>query len=98
MVINKRVIEFEWDKGNIGKNKKHDVSDKESEEVFFDTNKQKYPDPSHSMSEIRKVIVGKTKNGRMLFVVYTERKNLIRIISVRDLSKRKEVDLYEKAA
>lgn len=98
MVTDKTSLEFEWDKGNIGKNRKHKVIDKEAEEAFFDDKKQKYPDPSHSKSEIRKVMVGKTKKGRMLFVVYTERKNVIRIISARDLSKRKEVDLYEKAA
>lgn len=94
-----RVIEFSWDKGNIDKNrKKHDVSNKECEEVFFDKDKQEYPDPRHSRQENRKIIVGKTIKGRILFIVFTFRNNKIRIISARDLNKRKEADLYEKAA
>jgi uncharacterized protein len=98
MVVEKKLMEFEWDKGNIEKSlKQHDVTDKEAEEVFFDENKQEYPDPTHSEKEIRKVLVGKTKTGRLLFVVYTVRKNKIRIISARDLNKRREVELYEKA-
>jgi len=97
-VKNKQVIKFEWDEGNKEKNKnKHMVSATEAEEVFFDNNKQEYPDPTHSKKEIRKIVVGSTRRGRLLFVVYTIRNNKVRIISVRDLKKRKEEDLYEKA-
>lgn len=39
MRVVKDVLEFEWDKGNIGKNKNHNVEDKEAEEVFLDENK-----------------------------------------------------------
>jgi|SRR3989344_2534320 len=94
-----KVINFDWDQGNNDKNWfKHKVSNVEIEEVFLDVNKQEYPNPSHSIKEIRKIIVGKTKKGRILFIVYTLRNNSIRVISARDLNKRKEVDLYEKAA
>ena len=98
MKTNKKVFQFEWDKGNTDKNKKHKVENKEAEEVFFDKNKQEYPDPKHSKKEARKIVVGKTKKGRYLFIVYIVRNKLIRIISARDLNKRKEADLYEKAA
>ncbi|MBI5358174.1 BrnT family toxin [Candidatus Amesbacteria bacterium] len=67
-------MEFEWDKGNIGKNKKHRVSDEEAEEIFSDLEKK-----------------------RQLLVIYTIRDNRIRIISARDLNKKKEKHLYEKA-
>jgi uncharacterized DUF497 family protein len=93
----KKVLEFDWDEGNIGKSLKHKVESKEAEEVFFDENKQEYPDPKHSEKEVRKLVVGKTKKGRLLFIVYTIRKKSIRIISARDLNKRREADLYEKA-
>src|SRR3990170_4900019 len=99
MVVDQKVIGFEWDKGNIEKSlKQHNVTDKEAEEVFFDQNKQEYPDPTHSEKEIRKIVVGKTKKGRILFVAYTVRKKKVRIISARDLNKKREADLYEKAA
>ena len=95
----KHLVGFSWDTGNINKNKsKHNVSEKEAEEVFFDEKKQEYPDPTHSKKEIRKIVVGKTQTGRLLFVVYTVRNSSIRIISAGDLNKRKEADLYEKAA
>ena len=41
--------------------------------------------------------VGKTKTGRLLFVVFTIRENRVRIISARDVNK-KEVHLYEEKA
>lgn len=97
MKVNKSALEFEWNKGNIGKNKKHKVEDKEAEEVFFDESKKTFKDHIHSKNEERLRIIGKTKKGRLLFVVFTIRKNKVRIISARDVNK-KEVFLYEKKA
>ena len=98
MIIIKEPLEFEWDDANQDKNWiKHEVSMTEAEEVFLDRNKQEYPDPGHSGKEERKVIVGETKHGRLLFIVFTIRNSKVRVISVRDLRKRKERDLYEKA-
>lgn len=92
-------IHFEWDEGNQDKNwHKHRVTQEEAEQVFFDTHKQDYPDPAHSKKELRKILVGRTLKDRMLLLVYTIRGDAIRIISARDLNKRKEADLYEKAA
>ena len=92
----KHVFQFSWDAGNRNKNwVKHRVTDMESEEVFFDVFKKEYPDPVHSQEEMRKLLVGQTKRGRVLFIVYTIRNNAIRVISARDLNKR-EVKLYEK--
>ena len=97
MVVDKKVVEFEWDKGNIGKNKKDSVEDNEAEEPFFDENKVVQRDLLHSIKEDRFILLGKTRKGRLLYVVFTKRKSRIRIISVRDINK-KEVHLYEKAA
>lgn len=89
-------LEFEWDEGNQAKNKeKHDVSATEAEEVFFDEFKKLYPDPLHSAKEVRRILIGKTKRNRVLFIVFTVRKKKIRVISARDLNKREE-GLYEK--
>ena len=98
MKIFKEESEFEWDKGNIEKNKKHNVEDREAEETFFDENKVKFSDIIHSTGQEERLrIIGKTKKGRLLFIVFTKRENKIRIISARDVN-RKEVPLYEKAA
>ncbi|MBU1129714.1 BrnT family toxin [Patescibacteria group bacterium] len=89
-------IIFQWDKSNINKNfLKHQVSDTECEEVFFDNEKKIKKDPLHSKKEKRYILLGKTKKQRLLFIVFTTRKQKIRIISARDINKR-EIKLYEK--
>ena len=93
----KNVLTFDWDKGNIEKNIKHRVEDKEAEESFFDKRKRTFTDSVHSQHEERLRIIGKTRVGRLLFVVFIKRGNKVRIISARDVNK-KEVVLYEKAA
>lgn len=88
--------EFQWDEGNKEKNwLKHQVSITECEEVFFDDQKIKLKDILHSDEEDRFIILGMTKKNCSLFIVYTMRKNKIRIISARDADK-KEKKLYEK--
>jgi len=93
--IFKEPLLFDWNKGNIDKNLKHDVTDREAEEAFFDNKKRTFKDKLHSKSEERFRIVGKTKEGRLLFIAFTIRNERIRIISARDISK-KEVKLYEE--
>ena len=95
MIVDKTILAFEWDKGNSEKNKKHNVDDKEAEEVFFDEKRFIFKDKVHSDNEERLRIIGKTKPKRLLFIVFTKRKNKIRIISARDINK-KEVYLYEE--
>ena len=91
----KNVIGFDWDNGNKGKNfLKHKIKDEECEEVFFDYNKKISKDKIHSGKEERYVLIGKTKKQRLIFLVFTIRKNNIRVISARDLNK-KEYKLYE---
>lgn len=95
MKILNKVIEFDWDKGNIQKNMRHNVNDRETEEVFFDKKRYIFKDKLHSNNEERFKIIGKTKKERLLFIVFTIRGNKIRIVSARDINK-KEVYLYEK--
>lgn len=98
MKADKEIFEFEWDKGNMEKNWiKHKVKNQEAEEAFFDEDKVTFLDSVHSGVEERFRIIGTTRKGRILFVVFTKRETKIRIISARDINK-KEVQLYEKAA
>lgn len=88
--------EFEWDKGNRGKNlERHGVTDMECEEVFFDPKKKIIKDIKHSQEEGRYILIGQTRFQRLLFVIFTARNNKVRVISARDLNK-KEIYLYEK--
>jgi uncharacterized DUF497 family protein len=97
MKVDLSAFKFDWDTGNTGKNKRHRVEDWECEEVFFDQGKVALKDQLHSGNEIRYIMLGKTKQARLLYLVYTTREGRIRIISARDCKKRKERDLYEKA-
>jgi len=90
-----RATNFEWDHANSAKNlNKHNVGDQECEEVFFDPFKKIFRDELHSADESRFILIGKTKKGRLLFVVFTFRKRQVRVISARDLN-RKEYPLYQ---
>ena len=91
-------MHFDWDSGNRDKNKlRHAVEDWECEEVFFDTRKVILKGKLHSGKEKRFILLGKTRRARLLYLVFTTRDYRIRIISARDVTKRKEIDLYEKA-
>jgi uncharacterized DUF497 family protein len=73
------------------------VSAEEAEEPFLTEEQLILEDIRHStQQEPRYILIGKSKQGRMLFIVYTMREKKIRIISARDAD-RKEVVLYEKA-
>ena len=91
------VTGFEWDEGNRTKNwEKHGVSQAECEQIFFNALLLLFPDIRHSQREPRYYVLGHTNAGRYLFVVFTIRGTLIRVISARDMS-RKERKVYEQA-
>jgi uncharacterized DUF497 family protein len=82
---------FEWDKGNTDKNiQRHGVSDSECEQVFFNQPFISGTDVRHSQDEPRYYALGKTDAGRWLFIVYTIRNQLIRVISARDMNKKEK--------
>jgi uncharacterized protein len=90
---------FEWDEWNRQKNwVKHKVSIEEAEEAFFDSHCALFLDTAHAKTESRHILLGKTKLRRLLYIAFTIRKNRIRVISARDVTKLKEVKLYEEAA
>jgi len=85
---------FDWDAGNRDKNLKHDVQGWECEQVFFNEPLVVLDDPRHSVTEDRYAAFGQTDAGRRLVIVYTMRKEKIRVISARDMDK-KERQFYE---
>jgi uncharacterized protein len=91
-----KAVGFEWDKGNRFKSwLKHHVKEIEAEEVFFNELLLLIEDKKHSQGEDRFLALGCTDQGRCLFVFFTIRKVLVRIISARDMHKKEKVD-YEK--
>lgn len=96
MKILPKILFFEWDMGNIDKNYlKHEVNNKEAEQVFINEPNFIFEDKKHSNTEKRHMIWGITKQKRKLTVFFTVRNNKIRVISARDMHK-KERREYEK--
>jgi hypothetical protein len=88
---------FEWDEANSLKNwLKHKVTWSECEELFFNQPVLVASDVEHSRGESRFYALGRTDVGRLLFLVFTIRNKLIRVISARDMSRR-ERKVYRNA-
>lgn len=86
---------FEWDEGSSAKNEaKHGVTDRESEEIFFNNPLVVARSPKGG-KECRYVALGKTYGSRLLTVVFTVRASKIRVISARPMSTNERV-VYEK--
>lgn len=80
-------MNFEWDENKASRNfLKHGVSFEEAGTVFDDPLYIDFYDPDHSENEQRYLIVGESNRGRLLIVSYTERDDLIRIISAREVT------------
>lgn len=92
------VTGFEWDAGNASKvSQRHGVAPGECEQVFFQEPFLVSYDSAHSEREHRWRALGQTIAGRRLFVVFTVRGELIRVLAARDLN-RKERTYYAEVA
>lgn len=93
------IVGFDWDEGNARKSsEKHDVSQPESEQIFFNTPLLMLADEKHSQAEARYHALGNSDAGRLLHITFTLRVDgtLIRVISARDMH-RKERKVYEQS-
>ena len=89
-------LRFEWDSRKAKSNVlKHRVTFTEAETVFYDENGIDYPDPDHSQSEDRFILLGLSVGLRVLVVsyCYQDKESVIRIISARKATK-KEARFY----
>ena len=88
-------MQFEWNPDKARSNlKKHEVSFNEASTVFNDPLSMTFPDPNHSYSEDRYVIIGLSSAGRILVIPHTDRADRVRIISAREAT-RNERRFYE---
>jgi len=90
---------FDWDAGNARKSaEKHDVSQAEAEQIFFNEPLLLLSDTKHSQQEPRYHALGFTDEFRLLHITFTLRSDgrLIRVISARDMH-HKERKVYAQA-
>lgn len=92
-----RDIEFDWnpDKANLNV-KLHHVTFQEAATVFDDLYACIVDDEDHSAEEHREIIVGYSERNRLLFVSFTVRDEIIRLISAR-LATQGEREEYQES-
>ena len=88
--INEMIFEWDDEKNRINL-RKHGVDFKDAAQVFFDDNRIEWFDEEHSDYEDRWQVIGMV--NEILFVIYTERGENIRLISARK-AKPKERRIY----
>jgi uncharacterized protein len=90
------IVRFEWNKSKANDNEaKHGVSFELAKLVFKDPLAVEFLDDRKDYGEERFVIIGRAE-GQVLCVAYTERKEVIRIISARRATKHEEEAYLEQ--
>lgn len=91
--MKKGPYQFEWDAEKAKNNlKKHGISFEMATNVFYDESRIEIYDAAHSAEEDRYITIGMV--NKVLFVVYTMRRENIRLISARTATAR-ERRLYD---
>ena len=87
---------FEWDPAKAKANvRKHRVSFEEAATAFQDPLAKIHADPDHSRRESREILVGHSRQQRLLLVAFTDRRGKLRLISAREVSPRERRDYEE---
>jgi len=96
-MVKRMNIQFQWDAQKAARNeKKHRVTFAEAVTVFRDPLAFIFDDEEHSEEEYREIIIGHSIQHRLLIVSFTERGDVIRIISARKADREERED-YESA-
>lgn len=86
-------MEFEWDAGNREHIARHGITPEEAEEAVLieplDADVQEHG------GEQRVLCFGRTKSGRLLTVLYTERRGKIRVVTVYEMTKEQQRLYFE---
>lgn len=90
-------MRFEWDNvKELGNIKKHGIDFATAALVFADENRVEIFDEGHSQFEDRYITIGMIGDvAYLVTVVYTERKDVIRLISARKATKQERRMYYD---
>src|SRR5215475_7386288 len=98
-MLSRMPTRFVWDPKKAAENlRKHGVDFQEAVTVFADPLARIHDDPEHSAGEHREIIVGHSSRRRLLLVSFTERRDVVRLISARKATRgeRKEYEEYKR--
>ena len=88
-------IKFKWNENKNDINiKKHGISFEDAVTIFSDPNNAEIYDGKHSLSEIRWKKIGLC-GCEALSVIFTEKDDIIRIISARKADKKEEKEYFD---
>ncbi|RPJ51436.1 MAG: BrnT family toxin [Methanobacteriota archaeon] len=91
-------LHFEWDDNKARLNlKNHGIGFDEGATVFVDPLARIFDDEAHSSAEAREIVIGHSAHDRLLLVCFTERGDVIRIISARKATRKERNDYEENA-
>ena len=91
------MLRFRWSREKDAANiRKHGIGFAEAMTAFGDPLSLSIPDPTHSVGELRWMLLGHSSRGRLLVVAHAENGDEIRIISARRAT-RQERKIYEEA-
>jgi hypothetical protein len=91
-----RGLRFEWDDSKARLNRRnHGVGFEEAATVFVDPLARIFDDEAHSTEELREIIIGHSSDDRLLLVCFTERSDVVRIISARKVTRKERRDYEE---
>ena len=86
-------MEFDWDADNVQHIARHGIHPKEAEEAVpiepLETDVQPHE------SEERVLCFGRTNSGRLLTILYTERRGRIRVVTAYEMTKPQQQMYFE---
>jgi hypothetical protein len=86
-------VEVDWDGGNLKHIARHGIAPGEAEEAVLieplETDVQQYGD------EERVLCFGRTKAGRLLAILYTQRRGRVRVVTAYEMTKQQQRVYFE---
>jgi uncharacterized DUF497 family protein len=86
-------MEFDWDPDNLQHIARHGIDRKEAEEAVLIEPLE--ADVQSHESEERVLCFGRTKSGRLLTILYTERRGKIRAVTAYEMTKPQQQMYFE---
>ena len=86
-------MEFDWDSGNVQHIARHGIAQEEAEEAVRIEPLEVDFQP-HGIEQ-RILCFGRTQSGRLLTVLYTERRGKIRVVTAYDMTKQQQRMYFE---
>jgi len=87
-------MEFDWDAGNLKHIARHGISRDDAEEAVLIEPLE--ADTQQHEAEERVLCFGRTRSGRLLTVLYTERRGRIRVITAYEMTKQQQQAYFER--